>query len=432
MRCGICCPLTYLSYRSLLFCCILLLSLGQYEGSNSRAACEGFTTQYNTVPITAVNTKILSPREPTNAGLDRKTRPGAGAITQFYGVRSEAVDHIPAGFELTIDYGDWSFEEPESFIKPRRHPNWLRENGYCVDHIEIRPATDPQMGRGAFATRPLRKGTVVAPAPMQIFQNRQDFTQNGQGEALFVNYCLQPPNSDFLLFPYGPVVNLINHSRKKANVFIRWSTNPMHHAEWLDLPQKELFETATPGGLVLEVVALRNIQPNEEIFFDYGKDWEEAWKEHVKSWKPIVDDGYVYPADMDETGYLRTVEEQKTDPYPFNLRTFCNTPNWGRRETNTITWTEPEWQWPEGNLDCNILRREKADHGDFLYTVEILFEGPGYDPTVKEEDRYIDLKVPRRAIRFVDQAYTGDEHLPGVFRHTLEFPDELFPKNWRS
>jgi hypothetical protein len=81
---------------------IFVVIIGQYEGSNSRAACEGFTTQYNTVPITAVNTKVLSPRELTNAGLDRQTAPGAGAITQAYGVRSEAVDHIPAGFELTV------------------------------------------------------------------------------------------------------------------------------------------------------------------------------------------------------------------------------------------------------------------------------------------------------------------------------------------
>jgi hypothetical protein len=302
-----------------------------------------------------------------------------------------------------------------------------------VDNINIRPATDPQMGRGAFATRPLRKGSVVAPAPLQIFKNRQDFLKDGR-EALFVNYCFQPKNSDMLLFPYGPSVNLINHNRRKANIFIRWSTNSMNHADWLNLSQnKELFETATPGGLVLEVVASRDIQPNEELFFDYGADWEEAWKAHVKTWKPVKGDGYVYPAHMDETAPLRTVEEQKTDPYPSNLRTMCATPDWDRKESNTITWSEPEWQWPEGNLDCNILKREQGGHGDFVYTVEVLFENnPGYDPTVKDEDRYIDLKVPRRAIRFVDQAYSGDEHLSGVFRHPMGFPDKLFPKPWRQ
>jgi hypothetical protein len=111
---------------------------------------------------------------------------------------------------------------------------------------------------------------------------------------------------------------------------------------------------------------------------------------------------------------------------------FVNTPDWSRSEANTITWSEPDSQWPENLLNCNILKREKGDHGDFLYTVEVLFDGPGYDPTLSDEDRYLDLKVPRRAIRFVDMPFKGDEHLPGVFRHTLEFPDALFPNIWRS
>jgi hypothetical protein len=402
---------------------------GQYEGSNSRAACEGFTTQYNTMPVAAVNTKIMSMREPTNAGLDRKTHPGAGAITHFYGIHSLAVDHIPAGSELTIDYGDWDFDDKSSLTKPGHEPEWLKENGMCVDNIEIRPAVDPSMGRGAFATRPLRKGSLVGPAPLQIFQDRSDFFKNGR-EALFVNYCFQPKDSSMLLFPYGPSINLINHN-SKPNVGLQWSTHKMHHSEWLELPQKKLFDKATPGGLLLEVVALRDIKRNEELFFDYGPDWEETWKTHVQDWKPTLDE-YVYPADMDETTPLRTVEEQKTNPNPPNLRTVCNSPDWDRKESNTITWQEPSWQWPEGNLSCHILKREKGDHGDYLYTVEVIFKEADaiYDPTVEEEDRYIDLKVPRRAIRFVDRSYTADEHLPGVFRHPLQFPAELVPKAW--
>jgi hypothetical protein len=109
-----------------------------------------------------------------------------------------------------------------------------------------------------------------------------------------------------------------------------------------------------------------------------------------------------------------------------------NTPDWRRKRSNTITWSEPDHQWPENLLDCNIFERERAEHGDFLYTVEVLFEGPGYDPTLADKDRYLDFKVPRRAIRFVDKPYKGDEHLTGVFRHPLEFPDALFPQKWRS
>ena len=38
-------------------------------------------------------------------------------------------------------------------------------------------------------------------------------------------------------------------------------------------------------GLVLEVVALRNITVGEEVTVDYGQEWEKAWYDHVKSWK---------------------------------------------------------------------------------------------------------------------------------------------------
>jgi hypothetical protein len=407
---------------------------GQYEGGHTRAACEGYATLYNTGPISAINTKLLSLREPTNAGLDRRTHPGAGAITHFYGIHSEAVDHIPAGGELTIYYGDWDFDDPQSYMKPAHEPAWLRKNGFCIDNIEIQPATDPQMGRGAFSMRPLPKGTVVAPAPLQIFKNRQDFTKRGRKEALFVNYCFQPKNSDMLLFPYGPAVNLINHGGgKKANVAIRWSRHKLHQSTWLYLPAKELFETATPGGLVLEVVALREIQPHEELFFDYGDDWQEAWTRHVQNWVPAVDDGYVYPADMDETGIVKTADEQKSDPYPPNIGTVCHTPDWDREESNTITWSEPEWAWPSGSVYCNILGRETGDHGDSVYTVEVTFSRSyKFDLLTKTEDRFIDLKVPRRAIRFVDKPYMSDEHMPGAFRHPLLFPEELFPQTWRQ
>ena len=53
---------------------------GQYEGKNSRAACEGFTTNYNTVPDDMVNTQMMSPVMQTTAGLRRDASPGAGAI----------------------------------------------------------------------------------------------------------------------------------------------------------------------------------------------------------------------------------------------------------------------------------------------------------------------------------------------------------------
>jgi hypothetical protein len=120
---------------------------GQFEGRNPRAACEGFATLFNSLPKGVQNSKLISPRVQTNAGLNRRRDPGAGAITHYFGIQSAATDNIPAGSELTIDYGDFPYEENTVYKKPERPVAWLREHGMCIDNIEIRPAVDPEMGR---------------------------------------------------------------------------------------------------------------------------------------------------------------------------------------------------------------------------------------------------------------------------------------------
>lgn len=171
----------------------------------------------------------------------------------------------------------------------------------------------------------------------------------------------------------------------------------------------KLWETATPGGLILEVVALRDILPGEELLMNYGKDWENAWKKHVKTWKPVEGASqYVYPAEMDETAALRTVEEQKTDPYPRNLMTVCNTPDQKRKKRNVVEWYE-RYEFPFRMEVCHILERKEDEHGDFVYKVMLDWEGYEYDESVPEKERYMDLNVPRRAIRFVDKPNMSDQ-----------------------
>jgi hypothetical protein len=185
----------------------------------------------------------------------------------------------------------------------------LQENGWCVDWLEIHQSTIPGAGRGAFVTRSAPKGTVVAPVPLQIFKDRRMF-QESDVELLYVNYCLQPKDSNMIFFPYGPGVNLINHSSEKPNAYLRWSKNHMHQSEQVDLSIQDLMKESWPGSMILEVVALRDLAPGEELFMNYGSDWEEAWNAHVQRWTPVDDaESYVYPQDMDDTAPLRTVEE---------------------------------------------------------------------------------------------------------------------------
>ena len=447
---------------------------GQNEGETSRGACQGLATTLNTMPRHMVNTELVSPVLPTNAGLHRATQPGAGSITHHYGIHGKALDVVTAGSELTIWYGDWTFDPSATYVKPERSVSWLQEHGtildrwwmidvaflfldanawfvslteshlllfflgWCIDNIEIQIATDPSMGRGAFARRAMVQDQVVAAAPLQSFPNRAVF-QDQIPEQLYVNYCFQPKDSTMLFFPYGQGVGLINHSNK-PNVYLRWSSNPMHHADWLDLDWDSYWEKSYSGAIILEVVAMRDLVPGEELFLDYGRDWEAAWSKHVKAWKPPEDaEQYVYPAEMDETTPLRTVEEQQEQPYPKNLITMCNTPDWSDRPTNrTIEWYDAGWNWWNGLTYCHILERYFGAKGDAVYTVALIFE---QDPQFLEygairhtprEELYIDTNVPRRAIRFVEKPFMDDEHLPNAFRHPIQLPDHLVPKAWKN
>lgn len=401
--------------------------MGTYEGKRPRGACEGVATLVNSMPD-AVNAAELVPfKMHTNGGLARNQNPGAGAISHYYGVTSKARRDVAAGSEITIDYGDWEYDSDREYKAPTHTPDWLRRHGMCIDHIDIRQAVDPEMGRGAFARRFLPKGGVIAPAPLQTFKDRGVFGKK-EPEALFVNYCFQPSGTDILLFPYGPGVNLINHSSDNANVKLQWSSNPQNHKHWLDLPIDKFWEMTYPGALILEVVALRDIQPDEELYLDYGPEWEDAWQEHVKKWKPNTD-SYIYPADMDLSRPFRTIEEQLKEPYPDNLATVCFQGEWDLEENEPVEWGEPKF-WTEAMLYCHILKREKVNTtGSYLYEVSLGYHSR---PHPLDDKRYISKKVPQKAISFVDKPYHSDMHLTNAFRHPIGISDELMPEHWRT
>jgi SET domain len=401
---------------------------GSFEGRHAMAACEGFGSLFNSVRPFMKTSKPVMLQSHDNAGLQRSRDAGAGAVSQYYGISSTATRNVEAGSELTIYYGDWESDRRETYKAPMRTPEWLRKHGMCIDNIRIQTATDPAMGRGAFASRWLKQGTAVAPAPLQLFRDRSAFAQQVP-EALFVNYCFAANN--MLLFPYGPGVNLINHSSKRPNVDLQWSKHNMNHGQWLDLPLHQLHQMDFPGGLILDVVALRDIQEGEELFLDYGTSWQQAWDEHVRTWKADTATNYVYPQDIDLTQPFKTVTEQQTDSYPDNLATVCWTQNWERDEFTKRKWTRPTSRWPEGMVYCNILQRSQiTGSGEYEYEVSLNFDV--HQPDLPDKLKYIDTAVPHSAILFVDKPYMSDLHLPNAFRHPIELPKHLIPDQWMT
>lgn len=446
-----------------------------------RAACMGLVTSFNSMGMQ----EFASARpaaDPNlvhkNGGLDRSKDPGAGAITEYYGATSTTLRDLSAGSELMLwDGGHGGDEYEKDKIKkdgrselgielappPMRPPDWLQKHGMCADNLKVQTATDPRMGRGAFARRFLSQGSVIAPAPLQIYPNRAKFSapmegeerqkfqiQNGimfEREQLIVNYSFQPKGSTLLLYPYGPGVGLINHASKKSgkiNAKLQWSNHHMNHGtQWLDssLTLDQFWKMQYPGSLILDVVALRDIQEGDEIFIDYGREWEIGWENYVRQWKPYrpahnKNYKYTYPWDEmnkhnDPIKPYRTVSEQESKPYAHNLMMVCDTMNWKDGRDERLKW-RPSKHWPEQLAVCKPLARTYNNTAKtYLYEVTLW---PNDDHSGKDGTpiTLVDYDVPHTAIRLVDKPFHSDQHIPTAFRHPIGFPDDLTPPFWRN
>lgn len=127
-----------------------------------------------------------------------------------------------------------------------------------------------------------------------------------------------------------------------------------------------------------------------------------------------------------------------------SCQTMCFTPDFERGKSNHITWYDPpaEEVWGQSNnVYCHILDRQTGETGMDEYEVELVFfndnlgkplteKDLAFDPSKSKRDRYIDRKVPRRAIKWNEKPFNDDEHLPNTFRHPIEFPSELVPQAW--
>ena len=455
-------------------------------------------------------------------GQTRLQSPGAGAFTHYHNwtffVRRPA---LPSGQEIFVAYGDaWFAERQANFAynltttitdpsSTIRSDDELTAQGYCLDNT--RPLTRsriPYAGRGLQATRFLPEGAVVLPVPVlplwkgrQVLQILRQKVGNDEWEVhwqLLRNYCYAHPKSNLWLFPYGPMVNLINHARSSSagggpnaytldsnhvpvepNVRLQWSTTTTHnnssdHTLSLDellqrmathapkstrTPMDDQHSSSPPPlrppALLLELVALRDIQPGEELFMDYGPAWDQAWRTHVQQWKPPPGADTYAPAYVhdDAIQALRTAEELKEHPYPDNIFTSCfyiyNHTKHG--STTTATKDDPNhvvtvpWEHERGIFElrhlrpCMVLRREnsalthqrKKEGTRFVVQIRNRPNLPP-DAVIPPGRVHIVTRVPRHAIRFSDKIYTTDPHLPTAFRHEIHLPDNVFPKAWRD
>lgn len=414
---------------------------GVSEGSSVYSALPGIGSLANG----HADLTNVSPYVPdvNNAELTRDASPGAGAIThyhnQFWRARSRP---LSAGDEIVVDYGSqWTGRVSyDQHGPPRRSVNELRETGICLANIRPQQSTNVEAGRGAFAVRFLKEGTVIAPAPLITINSREALAvlRNGtdmdiNGQQLLLNYCFGHKNSSLLFFPYSPMVNLINHDSVKTNAKLQWSESPLHFGrEWLEWPLDKV-KALDHTGLLLEFVATRDIQEGEEIFIDYGRDWENAWKKHKAEWKPVERaDKYKYPYELEEQKGILITEADSNESYPSNVETACFY-HYGENKdvSGTVKWAlTRNSALMSCERPCRLLRKDVDSGGTVLYTAEILNRNPVEEDNVPDGQTHIVTHIPRTAIVVTNKKYSSDQHLPNAFRHEIGLSDEIFPQQW--
>ena len=443
------------------------------------------------------NSQTLPPERITTNTTD----PSLGATTHYHNSRfveqfkkkdrkklrtmSNGAEILIKGDKILMNYTDDIKAAKKKLPDRVRSQDWLEQHGSCLDNIRPGPSSIPLAGNGAFATRRIREGQVISPVPllhlhrhhMEIFSSTDAYdptaTVNFEGQRLLLNYCYGHPESSLLLFPYSPVVNYINHAPIEANkesnspvanAKLQWSSQ-FNTQDWLNMSPEELLRTKKEPGLAMEIVATREIAPDEEILLDYGSSFGQAWERHVSEWS-LAEDWNYEPPKNDWLEWVHTEDEhqrkvlqlQYDRPDKFlgcYVEIPVGIPLHPDDEGDPEELPEFEWHYSEMMFRstrtvhrCEIIERAVQEGENFayalgrkqsvapikaLYTAIISFiPETEVDDLNPKEQQFLVYNMPRRAIEVFDESYSSPQFYRGAFRHEIGLPEDLVPDAWRD
>ena len=453
------------NWRQIVWASDLLSSILSYEslhnmdifvpGIGTHIACAEYESWIN-VRAVAV---------PTDPLRNQKKNKGSSMMVDApYDFGLETTVPIQAGDGLFISCNNEQGDDDE--VETPSAPKTATFDGLaCItDTLETRPTSTISSGRGVVSKRMIRAGEAVAVSPvmpmeqqdMTIYQqgivptaNAKPFWQpestvlrfssQKMGQQVLWNYCFGHPDSTILLLPTASHVNFINHaSDQQANVKIEW-TSP-EKVQTMDRSKLLL------GGhsLTIRYVALRNIQPGEELFLNYGSAWEEAYRTHEQT-QPNGDSksSYISAAEYERSTSpeqrIRTEDDENS--LPPNLFTTCyykaNSDTLGEDEDEyELRWHPQLFGQDECLRPCRILEKHSSSElgsSAVLYTVEML-PMPHYrthpDCALVEGTRHFFSDYPSSHIKIVDKPTALAD--ANAFRHYVQVSPGFFPPQWMS
>ena len=311
--------------------------------------------------------------------------------------------------------------------------------GYCLDNIKEGISTTPNAGRGAFATRKMKQGDVVMPAPLIPIMKSSTFGMSGYSASktqLLENYCFGHNSSEARFCPLTQVT-LMNH-KEEANAELRWgktSTNRESVKNPLLGDMEEFTQLGDESGpmlspLTLEVVALRDIAAGEEIHLNYGKLWQDAYDSHVNDWTAVGMSRKGHAEEEDIAGWKSHTHECRLEPMTlkqenavgeesYSGRPYQDPANWDAHTTLVFQHNRQMMWFP-----CEI-KKQNPDGETYRAVV--------YSKNI-EPMRVVRIfaDIRKGEFRSAVPAYTSEQHLARSFRHYIPLPDWVFPFRWRS
>ena len=356
-------------------------------------------------------------------------------------IPEQAVRDIAPGEELVVECSDDNYDGGNYFLS---RYNASEDSVFCLDNVRVAQSDIPGAGLGLKATKALAAGknilsTPVAPVDAQEMGVVMGVLEPGRRvspKQLLLNYCFGHKQSQLYLCPVGALANYINNGGTTTagpNAQIRWHQTTLTEEEQAALGRREEYHhydelkswpykrvATTHGmGLVIDIVATRPIAPGEEILMDYGSDWLASYNHHVKRWK-TGEASYInaedYVKSEDPHTLIRTIMEQRNNPYPKNIESFCFyeplDPQSLSLDDAVMGGTDYR-SYDEKDLNdcfrpCRILERSGSDDGDVTYTVEFDMDHNQRVLLYCTIDSDIIMTgVPPKAIRLVEATYTA-------------------------
>lgn len=277
--------------------------------------------------------------------------PQAGSFAYLSNTMFVASRDILPGEELVVECADNSDDfDPSKYLRQKFTPKEAGGYSICLDDkVEERLADHtPNVAggsyggqRGLFAKRALKKDEILTSTPMvpvhrdEMQMDRTKYAEllleaetHGKldipqkKQQLLLNYMYGHPDSSLLWLPQAPLMLSVNHAsydqEVEPNAKVQWHHDKyteaqakgkpltrrqqFHHAELLEMDSRDVV-MKHGMGLMIDLVALRDIAEGEEILIDYGKAWDDAMKQHKTTWESTIT--------AIKTGHARDKAERK-------------------------------------------------------------------------------------------------------------------------